>query len=313
MSNTIIFPGQGYFDLELLNRDYFKNFCYKYCINDIFEIVNKNNENIFNTKYAQVLIVAIEVAQYLEYSKTHIIDNNVLIGYSLGEISSLIAANVLDIREGIEFVKERAKLSDEFYQNDLSKEKYYVGRIPYEEKIKKELHEKDFKIINFVPDFTKTNTSSIIIGKNKEDLFNFMKYKRKDEPLENLRMSELVCPFHKDIMLKLKEKQKNIFRNKIKIFNSQNLEKVFCTRTATMYNKNMSKEDINDSLAEYLVTPIQTKRTMEYFERTEYNKKDIMVLMGKNFINDHLQEQCNIIGLNGNIIDVDNLIMGGKI
>lgn len=312
MSNIIIFPGQGYFDLELLNRDYLKNFCYEYGIDDIFEAVNKNNENISNTKYAQVLIVALEVAQYLEYSKIHNIDNNISIGYSLGEISSLIAANVLDIREGIEFVKERAKLSDEFYRKDLCKEKYYIGRVPYEDKIEKELLKKGFKIINFVPDFTKTNTSSIIIGKNKEDIFNFMKYKRKDEPLENLRMSELVCPFHTDIMLKLKEKQKNIFKDKIKVFNSKNLEKIFCTRTATMYSNDMSKEDINDSLAEYLVTPIQTRRTMEYFEKTGYKEKDIIVIMGKNFINDHLQEQCNIIGLNGNIIDADNLIIGGK-
>ncbi len=242
------------------------------------------------------MIVALEVAQYLEYSKIHNIDNNISIGYSLGEISSLIAANVLDIREGIEFVKERAKLSDEFYRNDLCKEKYYIGRVPYEDKIEKELLKKGFKIINFVPDFTKTNTSSIIIGKNKEDIFNFMKYKRKDEPLENLRMSELVCPF----------------KDKIKVFNSKNLEKIFCTRTATMYSNDMSKEDINDSLAEYLVTPIQTRRTMEYFEKTGYKEKDIIVIMGKNFINDHLQEQCNIIGLNGNIIDADNLIIGGK-
>ena len=312
MSNTIIFPGQGYFDLELIKRDYFKSFCYNYGIDDIFEIVNENNDNIFNTRYAQVLIVAVEIAQYLEYSKIYNINNNILIGYSLGEISSLIAANVLDIKEVIEFVKERAKLSDEFYRKDLCKEKYYIGRVPYEDKIEKELLKKDFKIINFVPDFTKTNTSSIIIGKNKEDIFNFMKYKRKDEPLENLRMSELVCPFHTDIMLKLKEKQKNIFRSKIKVFNSKNLEKVFCTRTGTMYSNNMNKEDINDSLAEYLVTPIQTRRTMEFFEKTEYKEKDIIVIMGKNFINDHLQEQCDIIGLNGKIIDVDNLIMGGK-
>lgn len=307
MKNIIIFPGQGYFDLELLKRKYIKDFCYEYGLQDVFEAANRNKENIFDAKYAQVLIVATEIAQYLEYTKNDKENNNVLIGYSLGEISSLLAAGVLDIKEGIEFVKERAKLSDEFYKNNLKK-KYFVGKVPYEEGIEQELIENDFKVINFIPDFTKTKLSIIIIGKNREKIFNLMKQKRKGEPLENLHMSELTCPFHTELMEELKEKQKKAFRDKIKEFNSQNLEKVFCTRTATMYSTDMSKLELNDSLAEYLVSPIQTKRTLEYFEKTELKSKDILVTMGKIFINDCLKEQCEIVGLSGNVIDIDNLI-----
>ena len=253
------------------------------------------------------MIVATEIAQYLEYSKMYKENKDILVGYSLGEISSLIAAEVLDIKEGIEFVKERANLSDEFYAEHL-KERYFVGKVPYEENIEKKLKQKDLKIINFIPDFNSTKTSIIIIGKDKEQIFEFMKQKRKGEPLEDLHMSELLCPFHTELMVELKEKQKQAFEEKIHKFKAQNLEKVFCTRTASRYSNDMSKEYINNSLAEYLVTPIQTKKTLEYFENIGLNQEDIVVTMGKIFINDYLQEQCQIVGLNGNIIDIDNLI-----
>lgn len=115
----IIFPGQGYFDLELLKRKYIKSFCFEYGLEDIFEAVSRDTKNIFYAKYAQVMIVATEIAQYLEYSKMYKENKDILVGYSLGEISSLIAAEVLDIKEGIEFVKERANLSDEFYAEHL--------------------------------------------------------------------------------------------------------------------------------------------------------------------------------------------------
>ncbi len=303
----IIFPGQGYFDLELLKKKYVKDFCYEYGLKDIFETVSQDTKNMFYAKYAQVIIVATEVAQYLEYSNKYKENNNILVGYSLGEISSLIAAEVLDIKEGIEFVKERAKLSDKFYKEHL-KERYFVGKVPYEENIEKELKENDFKIINFVPDFNSTKTSIVIIGKDKEQIFDFMKQKRRGEPLEDLHMSELLCPFHTELMMELKEKQKQAFEEKVHKFKAQNLEKVFCTRIASKYNKDMSKEEINNSLAEYLVTPIQTKKTLEYFENIGLKQEDIIVTMGKIFINDYLKEQCEIVGLNGNIIDMDNLI-----
>ena len=87
----IIFPGQGYFDLELLKKKYVKDFCYEYGLKDIFETVSQDTKNMFYAKYAQVIIVATEVAQYLEYSNKYKENNNILVGYSLGEISSLIA------------------------------------------------------------------------------------------------------------------------------------------------------------------------------------------------------------------------------
>ena len=307
MKNIIIFPGQGYFDVELLNKKYVEEFCYKYEIDDIFELVRKDKNNIHITKYAQVLIVAVEVAQFLEYCKKNNCEDDILIGYSLGEVSSLISAGVLDIKEGINFVRARGENSEIFYKEKLYSKKYTVGKVPFEENIEEELRKEGFEIINYVPDFTKTNTSAIIIGKEKDKIFEFMKAKRKNELLENLHISELSCPFHTNLMVELQKEQIRIFDQNITKFDAKMLTKIFCTRTATLY-KEISKQEINKSLAEYLISPINTKKTMEYLEKSEYKNRDILVTMGRLFIADHLKEQCDIIGLNGNINDISNLI-----
>ena len=52
----IIFPGQGYFDLELLKRKYIKSFCFEYGLEDIFEAVSRDTKNIFDCCYRNCTI-----------------------------------------------------------------------------------------------------------------------------------------------------------------------------------------------------------------------------------------------------------------
>lgn len=308
MNNIIIFPGQGYFDYEALNKEYVKEFCYKYEIDDIFNMVIQEKTNINNTRYAQVLIVAIELAQFFEYIKKNKEEENILVGYSLGEISALIAAGVIDIQEGINFVKARGEISENYQKNILkNSQKYIIGKIPFEENIEKELEQKNFQIINYVPDTNKYKCSILIMGANKDEMISFMRQKRKNEPLENLHISELSCPFHTNLMKDLEKEQIEIFNSKIHKFNKENLYKIVCTKNALRYNE-LEKEELSKGLSEYLSLPIQTKRTMELLSKAKYKNVNILVTMGNLFINDHLKEQCYVIGLNGNIYDVKDLV-----
>lgn len=302
MKKIIIFPGQGYLDCEELKKDYVREFCNEHKLNDILQCVLDNSELLKNNKYSQLLIVAISVAQFLKFSSLE--DDYIFVGFSLGEISSLIASKVISLEEGLNFVRTRGELCQN-YAEKLSNV-YTVGKVPYNSKVEQQLKEQQFEIINYVPDLNDSKTSVSFVGSNYETVIHFMKEVRKYEPLENLRTASLILPFHTNKVIDLLQLQKVAFSKNITNINKENLANVFNTRLANMYDI-LDKEDLNESLAQFLVSPIQTKNTLKFLAN-KYPNSDIYVTMGKNFIADKFISQCKIENCNGQIIDISNLI-----
>ncbi len=294
MIKIIIFPGQGYQNIEMLDSTT-QEFCIKYNLYTELNEVLKDHKKIFNTKYAQPLIVATQLAEFLEYRKKEKKDTKyIFVGFSLGEITALIASGTISIQEGLEFAKQRGKICEEFAKK--SNKEFSVAKISkfsgIEERISEFNREKDIlnhiSITNYIPTKDTISREYITITGETDNL-------RKNIDLfggnESQKMAVMQCPFHSMALKELMPIQEEAFKRSITEVNTECLTNVICTRTGKPYKVT---DIINRSLSEYLIEPIQTKRTLNYINIT-YPNNDLIVTMGEAF-SKSLELQYSAIG-----------------
>ena len=307
MKKIIIFPGQGFQNMKMLTSEV-QEFCLKNGMGDILNEVLKDETKLFDTEYAQPLIIATQLVEADKYKKLQEKDTEyIYAGFSLGEITALIASGAIDIQEGLNFARQRGLIAKEFSERDLqanrendeAKRKFGVARIPYFEGLEKQLS--DFNstqdtfnrigITNYIPG-NDNNFVTITgeINKLKENIELF-------GGREDQKIATMQCPFHTDMLLGLIPNQKRIFDMCISDINKNALENVYSTRECEFYSPDTdTKETINDSLGEYLVKPMQHAKTLDFFKN--YPNSEIVVTMGEPF-SKQIAKQYASVGGNG--------------
>lgn len=300
MNITLLFPGQGYQSIEMLNHDTQEFLC-NHGIQKALNEVLRDKEKIFDTKFAQQLIVGTQLyaTKQIEENISNT-DEVEYIGFSLGEITALIASGAIDAKEGLEFVSKRGFKTKEFISNAIGDEHSFgIIRVKLTSELERNIadwnreHSSLFEkvsITNFLPALSTqgeevTLTADELILKENIEKFGGTK---------SQQMVKMQCPFHSSSLEKLVNQQRNIFMETVSSINYSKLPTVFSTRTLTNYSAKSSIKDISESLAQYLVEPIQTTKTLQHIKR---KGGKVIVMMSRGFA-EVLKEQYVAIGGN---------------
>ncbi|MEK9771169.1 MAG: ACP S-malonyltransferase [Nitrosomonadales bacterium] len=117
MSLAIVFPGQGSqsvgmmqgFSSPLILKLYQE--ASEIVGEDLFKLINEENELLNQTIYTQpIMLIAGYACWQLMYENNQNIDIKYVSGHSLGEITALLASEVLDLQSALKIVKKRAQL-----------------------------------------------------------------------------------------------------------------------------------------------------------------------------------------------------------
>lgn len=317
MKKIIIFPGQGFQNKEMLTTEV-QEFCLKNNLGDLLNEVLKDERKLFDTKYAQPLIIATQLVEASKYKELQEKDTEyIYAGFSLGEITALIASGAISVKEGLNFVRQRGEIAKEFSERDLQanrennevKRTFGVARIPYYEGLEKKLS--DFNntqdtfdrigITNYIPgdkDNFVTITGDINTLKENIELFGG----RKDQTIASMQ-----CPFHTDMLLGLIPNQKDKFEKCISNINTKDLENVYSTRTCEFYSVDDTTENINNSLGKYLIQPMQHAKTLDFFNKN-YPDSEIVVSMGEKFSKQIGKQYASVGGDASKVKFIQNVI-----
>ena len=308
MKKIIIFPGQGFQNMKMLTSEV-QEFCLKNGMGDILNEVLTDEKKLFDTEYAQPLIIATQLVEANKYKKLQEKDTEyIYAGFSLGEITALIASGAIDIQEGLNFARQRGLIAKEFSERDLQenrknddvKRTFGVARIPYYEGLEEQLSEFNntqdtlnrIGITNYIPgDENNFVTITGEFNKLKENIKLF-------GGREDQKIATMQCPFHTDMLLGLIPNQKRIFEMCVSDTNKEALGNVYSTRKCEFYSTDIdTKETINDSLGKYLVQPMQHAKTLGFFNEN-YPDSEIVVTMGEPF-SKQIAKQYASVGGNG--------------
>lgn len=309
MKKIVLFPGQGYQNINMLTNDV-QNFCFNHNLGFLVNEVLKDNSKLFDTKYAQPLIVATQLVEYNKYKSTQPDDTEyIYAGFSLGEITALIASGAIRIEDGLEFARQRGELAKRFSEKDLqqgvstnqSKRTFSVARIPYYENLEADLSHYNvsqptynkINITNFIPDSNVSSSKCVTITSETETLRNHLELFGGST---NQKTATMQCPFHTEALSDLIPLQMSSFYTCIHTIQPNHLSHVFSTRTGTFYTSKDTKASINESLGKYLIEPMQTVETLTYLKKN-FPTSEIIVSMGKPF-SQKLSEQYQSIGGN---------------
>lgn len=296
MEHILIFPGQGYQNIDMLDAEV-QQFCVQNGLYNSLNEVLKDHTKLFDTQYAQPLIIATQIVksnQYLQNLKEN--DDIIFAGFSLGEITALIQSGMIDSKEGIEFAQKRGECCKKFSEG---KRKYGVVKVPYTKELQEALKKwnsshkitEQISITNYMPaangeEVTITGIQDLL----RENIEQFGGEKEQE-------MAIMQCPFHSSSLMELVETQERIFNRTIKSISQEKARNVISTRTATAYSTEMTKGDISNALAQYLIQPIQTTRTLQFIKEN-YPDAHIGVTMGEQFTED-LRKQYIALGGSG--------------
>lgn len=314
IKDVIVFPGQGFQSMKMLNT-YVQQFCLEHGLYEILNDVLKDNKKLFQTKYAQPLIVATQLAEYERYKKVNGKDKEpIFVGFSLGEITALIASNTISVEEGLKFVikrgEESKRISEEKHQlrpgEEAKQLTYGVTKLDYTEELKRKLDEwnsthSEFEQIN-ITNYRPMAETTPVDGQIIEDVTITGEYETLSSNIEffggelGQEMPKMQCPFHTTALSKLMPVQEKVFDETITDINFDNIDKVFSTRTGEFYRKDITKEELSKALAQYLIEPIQQTKTLKYI-KDNYGTSDILSTIGGEFM-DSLKDQYTAVGGN---------------
>lgn len=310
MKNVIVFPGQGYQSMEMLNSDV-QQYCNQNGLYEIVDEVLRDNRKLFDTKYAQPLIIATQLAEYEKYKRVNGEDKDtVFLGFSLGEITALIASKTIDVKEGIKFATKRGEESKKITEKPGQQEgtAYGVAKLPYTTNLQKSINEWNAKhlkeqridITNYLPRVGTVPSDNQI----EEDVTVTGEYEMLRDNIErfggspNQKMAKMQCPFHSQALDGLVPIQKQLFKDIITDVDFSNIHQVYSTRTGESYSSDLGKEELSEALARYIVEPIQTTKTLSDINQ-QYSDRNIVVMMGREFTNT-LKMQYQAVGGNPN-------------
>lgn len=303
MKHILIFPGQGYQNKKMLNL-YVINYCIENGLYTILDDVLNDDSKLFDTKYAQPLIVATQLAESQRYVQSLNPEDEVIyMGFSLGEITALIAAKAMEQKEGIEFVKTRGVMSKKFSE-EILKSKYGVAKLPYSKELENKIKEwnennptsESISITNFMPSTRINGNQDVTITGKFETIQNNIEFFGGSK---EQKIGKMQCPFHTQLLEKLASSQLKFFNRTISQIDEKNIEKVICTRTGKKYNS-INIEELSESLAKYLVEPMQTTESLQYIKEN-YPDDKIVVFMGEGFAK-NMKRQYEALGGNADQI-----------
>lgn len=215
MRKIIIFPGQGYQNKEMLLPTDVQNFCLNHHIGDLLNSFLEDNARIKDTKYAQSLIIATQLAELNRYKQTQSPDTEyVYCGFSLGEITALIASGAIDINEGLQFARQRGELCKDFCEDELQanisseQRTFSVAKIDYHDGLEEDIYKFNLKqpyyekinITNYIPSSSAMpfKLAVTITGESKtlrDALDSFLKS-------PNAKAVPTQCPFHSEALMR---------------------------------------------------------------------------------------------------------------
>lgn len=293
MRKIILFPGQGFQNIKMLTSEV-QEFCFRHNLGDLLNEVLRDKSKLFDTEYAQPLIIATQLVESSKYKELQT-DNTeyVYAGFSLGEITALIASGAISAKEGLNFAKQRGRITKKFSETDLQanrkdnncKRTFSVARIAYYEGLEHDLSAfndsqqllERIDITNYIP--SKDNNGFVTITGESDKLKSHIEQfgGKKDQ-----KMVTMQCPFHTAILAGLIPIQKGQFKKCVANLNLDALENVYSTRKCAFYSSSDTIETINNSLGEYLIQPMQHARTLDFFNK-HYPDLEIVVSMGEAF------------------------------
>ncbi len=309
MKKIIVFPGQGYQHINMLTSDV-QSFCFNHNLGFLVNEVLRDNSKLFDTKYAQPLIVATQLVECNKYKSTQPNDTEyIYAGFSLGEITALIASGAIRMEDGLEFAKQRGELAKKFSEKNLQqgistnqpKRTFSVARIPYYENLEADLSHfnvsqptyNKINITNFIPDSNVSSSKCVTITSETENLRNHLELFGGSA---NQKTATMQCPFHTEALSDLIPLQNEAFETYTNTIQQNCLSHVFSTRSGTFYTTQDTKDSINKSLERYLIEPMQTVKTLTYFKEN-FPTSEIIVSMGKPF-SQKLSQQYQSVGGN---------------
>lgn len=135
---AVVFPGQGA-QVIGMGREFYEKYSYvqelykeagEILDKDITEMIfNGSEEELKKTSNAQIAVYLTSMAAYKVFSKETGIKPYIAAGHSLGEISAVTAAGMINFKDGIELVKERAAYMEESFSSETAM--YAIRKVHY--------------------------------------------------------------------------------------------------------------------------------------------------------------------------------------
>ena len=272
--------------------------------------VLRDNHKLFDTELAQPLIVGTQLYEVKKFQETISSEEQTeYMGLSLGEITALIASGVINSAEGLQFTLRRGieakNFSDNELQQDLKsgqeKRTFGVIKVGLTDNLKNTIeiwnqeHSSSLEkisITNFLPSISDLGREDVTLTADRNIL--------EENILElggniNQKMGVMQCPFHSIALEGLAQKQRVFFHEYVSSINRSSLPNVYSTRTSSFYNY---EDSISESLAQYLLEPMQTTKTLQHLAK---ENAQMIVMMGEKFTLS-LKKQYASLGGNPNQI-----------
>ncbi|UOF94395.1 MAG: ACP S-malonyltransferase [Bacteroides sp.] len=236
MKNAYIFPGQGTHYYSMGNIMYNKYHLAKKIFNKSNKIIGYNIADImFNsplkdlskTINSQIAIFLYSIISFYLYKKKYSIYPDVVAGHSLGELTSLVASNVITFEEGlflvynrsniIQYIKKYNQLDTQMVSvivsnnNDIKYINQYIKKYCYNKSIisnyntPKQIVISGIKntIMNICEYIKKNNFSKYIVSLNINNAYHspLMKYENMlfIKCIENINFKKPICPVYQNI------------------------------------------------------------------------------------------------------------------
>ncbi|MDR2081580.1 MAG: ACP S-malonyltransferase [Campylobacteraceae bacterium] len=257
---AFIFPGQGsqivgmgkdFYEKSPLARDIFEKASKRLDI-DMQTLLFEENENLNETEFAQPAILMVSAIALKLFQEKREIAPKFVLGHSLGEITSLISVDALDIYDALELVKQRGLLMKKACEGKNAGMMVIVGLDDEKsENICEEARADGHKIwaANYNSD------GQIVIAGLKDDL-NFYADKFKAAGAKRALLLPMSVASHCPLL----ESAQEPLRKKLEAFIKENFKaSVISNVNARPYN---SKKEAVDLLEKQLISPVLYKQSV---------------------------------------------------
>ncbi|MDR2100294.1 MAG: ACP S-malonyltransferase [Campylobacteraceae bacterium] len=277
---AFVFPGQGsqaigmgkdFYDKSPLVQDIFKKASNRLGI-DMCALMFEENENLNETEFAQPAILLVSAAALRLFQENMDITPKFVLGHSLGEITSLIAAGALDMYDALELVRARGLLMKKACEGKNAAMMVLVGLDDEKsENICEEARQSGHKIwaANYNSD------GQIVIAGLKDDL-NLYADKFKADGAKRVMLLPMSvashCPLLEDAKAPLREKLEAFIKESFK-------SPVISNVNAKAYS---SKKEAVELLENQLVSPVLYKQSVSRQKADAFIEFGGSVLKGLN-------------------------------